>query len=147
MAFFDWKDSMSVRNSMIDHDHQKLIQYLNEMHAAMMAGHGKDLVGAILTKLVAYARDHFGREEIVWRSGHYADLEKHRKEHADLLKTVDDFKAKYDKGSAALSVDLMQFLRDWLLNHILKSDKTAADAIRGAASAGAKAPSVAPTLH
>jgi hemerythrin-like metal-binding protein len=145
MAFLDWKDTMSVHNSMIDRDHQMLIQYVNEMHAAMMAGHGKEIVGSILGKLVAYTRDHFGREEIVWRAGHYADLEKHRREHADLLKTVCDFKAKYDKGSVALSVDLMNFLRDWLKNHILKSDKTAAEAITAVAHPPRAA--AAPMMH
>jgi hemerythrin-like metal-binding protein len=135
MAFFEWKDSMTVGNSMIDRDHKMLIQYINEMHSAMMAGKGKDLVGAILGKLVSYTKDHFGREEIVWRSGHYADLERHRKEHGDLLKTVGDFKEKFEKGSLTLSVEVMDFLRDWLKNHILKSDKAAFDAIAAAARA------------
>jgi hemerythrin-like metal-binding protein len=146
MAFFEWKDSMSVGHPMIDRDHKMLIQYLSEMHLAMMDGKGKDVVGAILNKLVAYTRDHFGREEIVWKSGRYADLEKHKKEHADLLTTVGEFKAKYDKETVALSVDVMNFLRDWLKNHILKSDKGAADAI-AAASAHAPKASVAAALH
>ena len=146
MAFFEWKDSMSVGHRMIDRDHKMLIQYINEMHAAMMAGKGKDIVGAILNKLVAYTKDHFGREEIVWRTGRYSDLEKHRKEHADLLKTVGEFQAKYDKGTVALSIDLMDFLRRWLENHILKSDKAAADAIM-AAAAHAPNVSAAPALH
>jgi hemerythrin-like metal-binding protein len=145
MAFFQWKDNMSVGNPMIDRDHKMLIQYLNEMHAAMMAGKGKDLVGAILSKLVQYTKDHFGREEIVWRAGHYADLENHQKEHRDLLQTVGDFKAKYEKGMLTLSVDVMNFLRDWLTNHILKSDKAAFDAI--AAAARAPKQSAAPVLH
>ena len=139
MVFFEWKDSMSVSQPMIDRDHRKLIQYVNEMHTAMMAGKGKDIVGAILNKLVVYTKDHFGREEIVWKSGRYGGLDKHKKEHADLLKTVTEFKVKYDKGTAALSVDLMDFLRDWLSNHILKSDRSAADAISAVTSAGAKA--------
>ncbi len=100
MAFFEWKDSMTVGNPMIDRDHKMLIQYVNEMHAAMMGGKGKDVVGPIVGKLVAYTKDHFAREEVVWKSGHYAELERHRKEHADLVKTVVDFKTKYDTGRA-----------------------------------------------
>ncbi len=135
MAFFEWKDSMTVgHHPMIDRDHRMLIQYINEMHTAMMAGKGKEAVGVILNKLVVYTKEHFGREEIVWRSGHYAGLEKHKKEHAGLLKTVGDFKLKYEKGAVVLSVELMNFLRDWLKNHILKEDKAAADAIAAASA-------------
>src|SRR5271170_4092821 len=119
MSFFEWKDSMSVAHPVIDRDHHKLIEYLNQMHEAMMAGHGKDVVGTILNRLVLYTHEHFGREELIWKSGHYVGLERHKKEHSDLLKTVSDFKAKYDAGSLALSVDVMNFLRDWLKNHIL----------------------------
>lgn len=125
-------------NAMIDRDHKMLIQYINEMHAAMMAGKGKEVVGPIVGKLVSYTKDHFAREEAVWKSGHYLELDRHRKEHANLVKTVVDFKTKYDQGAMALSVDVMNFLRDWLKTHILKSDKAAFDAIAAAAS-GAKA--------
>ena len=139
---------MTVGNPMIDRDHKMLIQYINEMHAAMMAGKGKDVVGPIVGKLVAYTRDHFSREEVVWKSGHYAGLDQHRKEHADLVKTVVDFKAKFDTGAMALSVDVMNFLREWLKTHILKSDKAAFEAISAAASgAKAKAPIVAHPTH
>ena len=147
MAFFDWKDNMSVGNQVIDVDHRKLIQYLNEMQEAMMAGHGKDVVGTILNRLILYTHEHFAREELIWKSGHYAGLDKHKKEHADLLKTVTEFKAKYDKGAVALSVEVMHFLRDWLKNHIVKSDKEAADAISAAARGGAKPATVARPSH
>ncbi len=137
MSFLAWKDTMSVANPVIDRDHRMLIQYLNEMHDAMMAGHGKEIVGTILNRLVAYTHDHFGREELIWKSGRYIGIEKHKKEHADLLRTVTDFKVKYEKGTVSLSVDVLNFLRDWLKNHILKSDKDAADAIHATAAGDA----------
>jgi hemerythrin-like metal-binding protein len=139
MAFFEWKDRMSVGHEMIDHDHQKLVHYVNQMHEAMIAGHGKEIVGPILNNLIAYTKDHFGREELIWRSGHYVDFARHKKEHTDLIKTVTELQAKYAVGTVALSVDVMSFLRDWLKNHIMKSDREAADAI--AAMARAKAAS------
>ena len=146
MSFFEWKDTMTVGNPMIDRDHKMLIQYINEMHAAMMAGKGKEVVGPIVGKLVAYTKDHFSREEVVWKSGHYVGLDRHQKEHVELIKNVVDFKTKYDQGAMALSVDVMNFLRDWLKTHILKSDKAAFDAI-SLAAAKAKAPVGAHAMH
>jgi hemerythrin-like metal-binding protein len=129
---------MSVGNQIIDRDHQKLVAYLNEMHDAMMAGHGREIVGAILDKLVAYTKEHFGREEIVWKAGHYVNFAQHKKEHEDLLKTVSEFHTKYKAGTTSLSVDVMNFLRDWLKNHIVKSDHEAFEAIKASARTAIK---------
>jgi len=127
--FIEWNNNMSVGNPAIDRDHRALIQYVNEMHSAMAAGKGKEIVGSILAKLVKYTQEHFGREEVIWKAGGYADFDRHKQQHVDLLNTVAEFKGKYDKGAVLLTLDVMNFLRDWLTNHILKSDKAAAEAI------------------
>ncbi|HUI25858.1 MAG TPA: chemotaxis protein, partial [Candidatus Kryptonia bacterium] len=59
----------------------------------------------------------------------YVDFDRHKQAHADLLRTVAEFKGKFDKGAVLLTLDVMNFLRDWLTNHILKADKAAAQAI------------------
>jgi hemerythrin-like metal-binding protein len=141
MAFFDWNDKLTVGNSMIDRDHKMLIQYVNEMHAAMMAGKGKDIVGAILGKLVQYTHDHFGREEVFWKANGLATLDGHKQRHVDLLRTADKFKADFDKGTGGMSVDVMNFLRDWLTNHIMKTDQEAFKSLKTAPHAAA-APSL-----
>jgi len=134
VAFIEWNNSMSIGNPSIDRDHRLLVQYVNEMHAALAAGQGKEILGNILAKLVKYTQEHFGREEILWKSGGYADFDRHKKMHVDLLHTVGQFKSKYDSGTALLSLEVMNFLRDWLTNHILKADKAAAAAIAGKAA-------------
>jgi len=138
MAFFQWKETLTVGNQIIDHDHQKLVAYVNEMHGAMMAGHGRDIVGSILDKLVAYTKEHFAREEIVWKSGQYAKFAEHKKEHEDLPKTVSDLQVKYKAGTCTLSVDVMNFLRNWLTEHIVKSDHAAYEAIKASAHSALK---------
>ena len=140
MAFFNWNDKLTVGNAMIDRDHKMLIQYVNEMHVAMCAGKGKDLVGGILGKLVAYTHDHFGREEVFWKANHLATFDGHKQRHVDLLKTVDKFKADFNKGNSGLSVELMNFLREWLTNHIMKSDQEAFKSLKAAPGASAAAP-------
>ncbi len=36
---------------------------------------------------------------------------------------VVDFKTQFDEGKASLTMDLMNFLTDWLKNHIMKTDR------------------------
>jgi hemerythrin len=39
------------------------------------------------------------------------------------MKQVEDFAARFERGDITLSVDLFNFLRDWLTTHIQKEDK------------------------
>jgi len=52
----------------------------------------------------------------------YPGLADHKLKHRDLIKQVQDFSSRLEKGETALSLDLMNFLRDWLTNHIQKVD-------------------------
>jgi len=129
MAFFEWKDRMSVGDPATDRDHQTLIGYVNEMHEAALSGYGKEMVGPMLDKLAAYTREHFAREEALWKEGHYRDFARHKKEHEDCLKIIAEFRARFGGGSIALAIDLAYFMNHWLKSHTLRSDKEAAEAI------------------
>ena len=65
-------------------------------------------------------------------------VEAHLAEHKKLVAEVSAFKKKFDSGQAAISVELMGFLRDWLLNHILKVDKHLAQHLVSAGHGGRK---------
>jgi len=43
--------------------------------------------------------------------------------HTELKAQVMDFIGKFKSGQAALSLELFDFLRDWLVNHISKTDR------------------------
>jgi len=47
-------------------------------------------------------------------------------EHRKLIEQVSRFKAQYENG-AAVSIELLGFIRDWLVNHILKVDRALAN--------------------
>ena len=47
----------------------------------------------------------------------------HRLEHKGLMKLVEEFVARYERGERTLNVELMNFLRDWLTTHIQRSDR------------------------
>ena len=110
MALIKWDNNLSVGNSKIDRDHRVLIQDVNEMHSALAAGKGKKILRDSLAKLVKDAQEHFGREEILWKSGGYADFDKHKQQHEALLYAAAAFQARYDKGTASLSLDVINFL-------------------------------------
>lgn len=117
-----WGPKLETGLQEIDEQHQNLVKMVNALHKAMKTGAGIKKSGAILDELANYTVYHFGHEEKLFHAHDYPDTKKHEKIHAELVKTVVDFQTQFKAGQASLSVDLMQFLTDWLKNHIMKTD-------------------------
>ena len=82
-------------------------------------------LGHILDELVKYTKFHFGREEEMFARTAYPAAGPHKQQHEALTRQVLDVKQKYASGAAAtLSLDVMHFLRDWLIKHIQGSDQS-----------------------
>lgn len=124
MPLMTWNDRLSVGVAALDADHKKLVDMMNELYDSIQAGKGKDAVGKTLDGLISYASVHFAREEKFFAQTSYPSATAHKKEHADLTQQVLDVQKKYKAGaSSVLSLEVMNFLKNWLLNHIQGSDK------------------------
>jgi hemerythrin len=118
-----WNDKLSVGIDEIDADHKKIIAIINELFDGINAGCSKNLLEGILDQLVEYTQIHFAREKQLFAVTAYSEAEAHEREHAKMeawaLKTRAEFKA----GTlAAPSLEVMNYLKDWLFEHILISD-------------------------
>ncbi|ABF42651.1 Hemerythrin-like, metal-binding protein [Candidatus Koribacter versatilis Ellin345] len=121
MPFLTWETRFSVGAAM-DAEHKTWFGILNRLHDAMAQGKGKDVQQKILIEMVAYTHTHFAHEESFLQSRNYPDLPAHRSLHVTFTKKVRDLESKVKAGLPVLSVELMDFLRDWLQNHILTHD-------------------------
>jgi hemerythrin-like metal-binding protein len=122
MALMTWNSKYSVGVNAIDAQHTVLFDILNELHDAMLKGHASTLTGPMLKKLVKYTQEHFSAEEKMLTNSKYPDLAAHQALHRELIKQVEDYSARFEKGEITLNLHLLNFLRDWLTNHILKTD-------------------------
>jgi len=108
----------------LDEDHKRLVGMVNELFDAMQAGHGREALGRILDGLVQYTKMHFAREESFFTKTSYPVGAAHKQEHDALTRQVLEVQQKYAAGSnAALSLEVMQFLKNWLVQHIQGSDQ------------------------
>jgi hemerythrin len=118
-----WKDEYSVGVQMLDDDHKKLIELVNKFHAAHQYHTGEEFEQQALTELVEYTKYHFGREEELMQQNGYPDFDAHKAQHEKMISEVEVFMKKYnEEGHEALG-DVVQYLRDWLINHINGTDK------------------------
>lgn len=123
MSLMEWTSDLSVGVREIDDQHKKLIGLINKLHDAMRAGQGKQALEGTLQELAAYTVYHFQTEEKYMEKFSYVRLPSHKAEHAAFVKKVTDFQNEYAAGRLGLTLDLMNFLRDWVSSHIQKTDK------------------------
>lgn len=119
----NWSNTLSVNVSEIDKQHKKLVEMLNALYKAMKDGKGDDVLGKLLNELVEYTVYHFDTEEKYFDKFGYPETAQHKREHQKLKSQVSDFVQKLKSGEAAITTDIMEFLKDWVINHIKKTDK------------------------
>lgn len=136
MSYISWSDDLAVGNTFIDNDHRKLIGLVNDLHDAMSQGKGKEVLGSTLSNLIKYTSAHFKREEDEMARIGYSGAMAHRQEHEKLVREVLSLQQKFNDGNALLTVKVSKFLKDWLVDHIMKTDKALSKAIQQAGSGG-----------
>ena len=123
MSLFQWREELSVGCAEIDSQHKQLFRYADDLHAAMMSGKGKDILGQTLSDLIAYTKRHFAAEEKLMQVHHYPDYPSHKAAHDALAQKVVKLQQDFLSSRVALTGEIMQFLKDWLNHHIGEIDK------------------------
>ena len=122
MEYIPWDESFKTGVASFDSDHRELVRLINELHSGLVSGFTISEMTFILDDLVRYTAVHFKREEELMDAHSYPDTARHKAEHADLVRQVSDFQDQLKQGKKFFTLQLMGFLKDWLINHILKTD-------------------------
>ncbi|MCB1915512.1 MAG: hemerythrin family protein [Rhodocyclaceae bacterium] len=120
---FEWSDGYSVGVQEIDEQHKELVALLNQLHTAIHEHHGSEASRRILDELADYTRTHFMVEESLMRVSNYPEFEAHKHNHEELIAQVQALQEKLDSGQAAITFELLHFLKVWLTRHINEADK------------------------
>jgi len=118
-----WDSSLHLGISLIDDQHKQLVNMINDLHRAMKQRQTSVVASGILNSLVSYTVMHFGTEEKLFQKHGYPEYNQHKKVHETLVAQVSDFKSRFDMGDATISMELMDFLKDWLATHIKVTDR------------------------
>ena len=131
MPLMEWTERLSVGVTRFDDEHKKLVALINALFDAAQAGRGREALGSTLDELVTYTQSHFINEEQALARSAYPHLDTHRREHEKLTRQVIDIQRKYHAGaSAMLSMEVMSFLKSWLVKHIQGTDQKYAPFLR-----------------
>lgn len=118
-----WDKTYSVNVVEIDQQHQQLLTMINELSNAVETNTDKDFLGKTVSELVTYAYTHFKTEEKYFEQFGYPDEEEHIKEHTIFVNKVSDFIDEWAEDKSFLSVEILEFINEWLKKHIKGTDK------------------------
>lgn len=131
MSIIKWSEDLSVGIKSIDEQHNNLIEMINQLNAAMAVGEATTIQDEILLKMSQYTRFHFEYEEELFTQHGYPHSESHIKEHKNLVAQVISLRERSQTDiSGCVSIEIMQLLENWLINHIKKSDMKYAPYLR-----------------
>lgn len=120
---FVWEDKYQVGISEIDQDHKGLVDLINDLYEAMQDGSGGALLLPIFSALKRYTENHFAREEAYMIECGAPGQEKHIRAHKQMVAKLAELESRHRHGEAAISLQTLTLLRDWLKDHICIVDQ------------------------
>jgi hemerythrin len=122
-----WRPAMAIGDDMVDTDHQHLIDLINTVELTLQASVGEVSMAGALDALAAYTKEHFDREETLMRVIGYDRLAEHREAHHNLRGRLFEIRRHIEEAKAKVAPPhevqkLIELLRAWLLDHVMKED-------------------------
>lgn len=129
--YFEWKNQYSVGITEIDKQHRKLFEIGSRINDLAFAKDGYDHydeIMEVLHELRDYTEYHFNYEEKLMDQYGYESIEKHKFEHFFVVKKLKKFENDdLEFNQKELVLSLMEFISNWISDHILKEDMTYSD--------------------
>lgn len=123
MTTIIWTEALSVKIGSIDEQHKKLIDLINDFYNNIITHSAQEMMSDVIKALKDYTLYHFTAEENYMRQYGYTGFPGHKKEHDYFVAKVKDFEDRYNNGKLLISIEVTNFIKDWITNHIMRTDK------------------------
>jgi hemerythrin-like metal-binding protein len=123
-----WNDHLQTGVPQIDEQHRILVNSINEANTRLRLEFNAQTLEQITRDLLSYALYHFETEEELMLAHHYTeqdaiDAQIHLKQHREFSTMVVSVRDGIKAGKLISREELLSFLNNWLINHILNTDK------------------------
>jgi hemerythrin len=126
-------DSYSVLIPAIDNEHKLLVALINEFETVLQINETlhSHFINEKLDKLYQCINSHFSSEERFLLFNNYPDFDSHVKEHSLLVDRLSSFKLRFNAENMAFNENMLLFIKDWLVRHILLYDRRYGEYFQG----------------
>jgi hemerythrin-like metal-binding protein len=119
----EWESRLTIGVKQFDDHHKELIRIISELRESKNNGENHVYLKNLLFELISYTKYHFAAEERMMDKYNYQQFHEHKMEHQKLTEQVEIFLDKYSAGKGDLDDPVFEFLKKWLFEHILQTDK------------------------
>lgn len=121
MAKFMWTEQLNIGIEVIDQQHRRIVEYINQLDDARSNNLSREEIRWLINDLVDYTISHFAFEESMQEEAKYPFFKSHKKVHELFAQRVGEFQAKFEQGED-VTKGLNSMLVTWLFNHIKRDD-------------------------
>jgi hemerythrin len=122
MPLLQWKPQYSVGIDAVDHEHQELIELINQLYDQLAGGSEKVRVEAFFGDLFKGISAHFALEERFMRERSYDQLTQHKTDHERLLDEIRDIMDDFADEQVLDATTLATRLEAWFARHFETHD-------------------------
>ena len=122
MLLIDWLDEYNINIKEIDSQHKRLAGIINKFYESVQTNKSYKILNKILDDLLAESVLHFTREETIMILYKYPGYDADKREHDILSNELTDIFRGKNENKEDNYTEIAFFLKDWLINHILKDD-------------------------
>ena len=122
MAQIEWKQEYSVGNTTIDHEHEHLIEQINQLYHDINHSADSATIEAILGDIQADISAHFAMEELLMQEAKFTEFEKHKEDHQLLLDQIHDMIFSFHEDPDSGRELLINKVSDWFGHHFTSFD-------------------------
>ena len=126
-SYFPWRSEYNLNVREMDNQHKELVSIISDLQKAINEGEGKERLGQVLESLIKYTDFHFASEEKLMKKHGYPGCDEHGIKHVKMRARVLSLIHDYNSGGMAKTFSVLKFLQDWLIKHILETDRNYAD--------------------
>ncbi|SCA56101.1 conserved hypothetical protein [Candidatus Terasakiella magnetica] len=110
----------------IDEQHLKICEWINTLHDHSQKDLNPNKITETLNNLAEYTQKHFSYEEKIMFKYKLPGLAEHIKQHREffiiLEAMMDEYLMLEEEEAKPFTNRLLNFLQEWLLDHIMKED-------------------------
>jgi methyl-accepting chemotaxis protein len=121
-VLIEWGPTYMIGVDLIDSQHKVLVDLINKMYDSFGSTGNMKVIKKTVSELVAYTEYHFGVEEELFKKLNYSDTKNHILQHHKFVEQCKKFEQDVLTGKITMSFEVIEFLKNWLMNHILKTD-------------------------
>ncbi len=115
---FIWLDEYKIGHDIVDEQHQYLFELANRI---IDPYNDQQTTHLNFSALYEYTHKHFKDEELLMKQYNYPDYEHHKKKHESLIARLDEISVGILTDEIPKN-DVIKFMKDWVLTHILDED-------------------------